>query len=93
MWWACFVEIPMAVMALGSFSMELAGWFGTTRRAIGRISMSMCEIQRLQIEAPHETPEPIIVRLLGEGVGLIAETRYCTRDQPASRSNDSCSII
>jgi len=32
----------------------------------------------LQIEAPHEIPVPIIVRLLGKGVDLIAETRYCT---------------
>lgn len=32
----------------------------------------------LQIEAPYEIPVPIIVRLLGKGVDLIAETRYCS---------------
>lgn len=32
----------------------------------------------LQVEAPHEIPVPIILRILGEGVDLIAETRYCT---------------
>jgi len=32
----------------------------------------------LQVEAPHEIPVPIIVRMLGKGVDLIAETRYCT---------------
>ena len=31
----------------------------------------------LQIETPREIPVPIIVRLLGKGVDLIAETRYC----------------
>ena len=44
--------------------------------------MSMFEMQRLQIEAPHEIPAPMIVRFLGEGVDLIAEIRYRTsRDQ------------
>jgi len=31
----------------------------------------------LQIETPREIPVPFIVRLVGQGVEVIAETRYC----------------